>query len=48
MVLDTSAIVAAIANEPDGSRYHWAKSRSQPLLFKGDDFARTDVVSALA
>jgi ribonuclease VapC len=28
--------------------YALAKSRSQPLLFKGDDFARTDMLSALA
>jgi ribonuclease VapC len=27
--------------------YALAKSRSQPLLFKGDDFARTDVLPAL-
>lgn len=25
-----------------------AASRGQPLLYKGDDFARTDIVSALA
>jgi len=38
MVIDTSAIIASIAGKPDG----------QPLLFKGNDFSRTDVISALA
>lgn len=32
----------------DCAVYALAKLRSQPLLFKGDDFARTDIVSALA
>jgi ribonuclease VapC len=31
----------------DGTVYALAKSRSEPLLFKGDDFARTDIVPAL-
>ncbi len=88
MVLDTSAVIAAITNEQDSSRfraamlgaesllissvavletkivlfarlgldavglfeelvYALAKVRSQPLLFKGDDFDRTDIDSAL-
>ena len=38
MVLDTSAIIAAI--------YALAKARSQPILFKGDDFTQTDIVAA--
>jgi ribonuclease VapC len=28
--------------------YALAKSRDLPLLFKGDDFARTDIASALS
>jgi|SRR5450755_4444414 ribonuclease VapC len=35
-------------NIVDCAVYALAKSRSQPLLFKGDDFARTDIQSALA
>jgi len=35
-------------NIVDCAVYALAKSRSQPLLFKGDDFARTDILSALA
>jgi ribonuclease VapC len=35
-------------NIVDCAVYAQAKVRSQPLLFKGDDFARTDVSSALA
>jgi ribonuclease VapC len=34
-------------NIVDCATYALAKSRSDPLLFKGDDFARTDVASAL-
>jgi ribonuclease VapC len=34
-------------NIVDCAVYTLAKSRSQPLLFKGADFARTDVASAL-
>ncbi|MEH2534467.1 ribonuclease VapC [Bradyrhizobium sp. AZCC 1588] len=33
-------------NIVDCAAYALAKTRSQPLLFKGGDFARTDVVSA--
>jgi ribonuclease VapC len=35
-------------NIVDCAVYALAKTRSQPLLFKGDDFDRTDVQSALA
>lgn len=35
-------------NIVDCAVYALAKVRSQPLLFKGDDFARTDIPSALA
>lgn len=34
-------------NIVDCAVYALAKERSQPLLFKGDDFARTDILSAL-
>jgi uncharacterized protein with PIN domain len=43
MVLDTSAIVAAIV---DRAVYALAKSRSEPLLFKGGDFGKTDIAIA--
>jgi ribonuclease VapC len=33
-------------NIVDCAAYALAKARSQPLLFKGGDFARTDVLSA--
>ena len=33
-------------NIVDCAVYALAKARSQPLLFKGDDFAKTDVVTA--
>jgi ribonuclease VapC len=39
---------SAQLNIVDCAVYALAKVRSQPLLFKGDDFARTDVLSALA
>ncbi len=35
-------------NIVDCAVYALARTRSEPLLFKGDDFARTDVASALA
>jgi ribonuclease VapC len=35
-------------NIVDCAVYALAKVRSEPLLFKGDDFARTDISSALA
>ena len=35
-------------NIVDCAVYAAAKSHAQPLLFKGDDFARTDILSALA
>ena len=41
MVIDTSAIVAIVLNEPDA--YALALTRGEPLLFKGEDFAKTDV-----
>jgi ribonuclease VapC len=38
---------AAQLNIVDCAVYALAKVRSQPLLFKGDDFDRTDIGSAL-
>ncbi len=35
-------------NFGDCAAYALAKSRSAPLLFKGDDFSRTDITPALA
>jgi ribonuclease VapC len=32
----------------DCAVYALAQARSQPLLFKGEDFARTDILSAMA
>ena len=41
------AIHPAELNLMDCAAYALAKSRNLPLLYKGDDFARTDVVSAV-
>ena len=38
----------AVLNYGDLFSYALAKARDLPLLYKGDDFARTDVRSALA
>jgi ribonuclease VapC len=38
---------AAGLNYGDCFAYALAKERGEPLLFKGDDFARTDIVPAL-
>jgi Uncharacterized protein conserved in bacteria len=38
----------AALNFGDCISYALAKSRNEPLLYKGNDFARTDIVSALA
>ena len=57
MVIDTSAIVAILLNEAsaarlvaaveaDRTRLALAAARDQPLLFVGDDFAKTDVAVA--
>jgi ribonuclease VapC len=39
---------SAQLNIVDCAVYALAKFRAEPLLFKGDDFARTDISSALA
>lgn len=44
MVLDTSAIVAAIANEPDGSRYRNAMLEAGSLLISSVTVLETRVV----
>ena len=38
----------AALNFGDCVSYALARSRGLPLLYKGDDFAKTDVISALA
>lgn len=38
----------AALNLGDCFAYALAKSSGEPLLYKGNDFARTDIVSALA
>jgi uncharacterized protein with PIN domain len=55
MVIDTSALLAVLQGEPEieafiaaivaGDCFSYALSVSsgEPLLFKGDDFGRTDV-----
>lgn len=50
MIVDSSAVLAVLFAEDDADRYETtvAKATGEPLLFKGDDFARTDVASALA
>jgi uncharacterized protein with PIN domain len=47
MVVDTSAIVAILEQEPEGERFTLAKQLGEPLLFKGGDFAVTDIPRAL-
>ena len=44
MVLDTSAIVAAIANEPDGSRYRAAMSGAYSLSISAVTVLETKIV----
>ena len=39
---------AAALNFGDCFAYALAKATSEPLLFKGDDFAQTDLASALS
>ena len=51
MVVDSSALIAILFAEPEATRlsrgdcfaYALAKSRGEPLLFKGGDFGLTDV-----
>ena len=48
MIVDTSAIIAILRNEPDASVLAEVLQRvpvrlDEPLLFKDDDFRHTDV-----
>ncbi|HEX4643700.1 MAG TPA: type II toxin-antitoxin system VapC family toxin [Candidatus Acidoferrales bacterium] len=58
MIVDTSAIVAILRDEPDAASFASAIEAArirrvsavnfvEPILFKGRDFTHTDVVSAL-
>ena len=49
MNLDTSALGLHTAglNFGDCFAYAFAKATGAPLLFKGNDFSKTDIVSAL-
>ena len=42
MVVDSSAVLAILFNEPE-----FARHTGESLLFKGGDFPRTDVVPVL-
>jgi uncharacterized protein with PIN domain len=44
IAVDTSVIIAIVRGEPEASAF--AKSRDLPLLFKGNDFAKTDLAPA--
>jgi ribonuclease VapC len=44
MVLDTSAIIAAIANEPDGSRYQQAMFDADSLFISAVTVLETQIV----
>ncbi len=44
MVLDTSAIIAAIANEPDGSRFQTAMFNADSLLISALTVLETKIV----
>ena len=53
MIIDTSALVAfgkgrhkAALNFGDCFAYALAKASGEPLLFKGNDFALTDITAA--
>ena len=55
MVIDTSALVAILQNEPERRRFdeaieaasptRWRKTSGEPLLCKGSDFSHTDVAT---
>lgn len=49
MIIDSSALLAIVLAEPDAPRmvYGVARHEREPLLFKGDDFAQTDIEPAL-
>jgi uncharacterized protein with PIN domain len=41
MIIDSSAIIAVLRNEPDTL----AQELNEPLLYKGNDFIHTDILS---
>lgn len=47
MVVDTSAILAIPTQGDDAERYALASATGKPLLFKGDDFSKTDIPAAV-
>lgn len=49
MVINTSAIIAILRGEPESDcfAYALAKQTGEPLLYKGDDFSRTDIAASL-
>jgi len=42
-MVDTSALLAVLFHEEDYIPYALAYSLSEPLLYKGNDFSRTDI-----
>ena len=51
MIVDTSAILAVLFREDEAPGFETliaalASATGEPLLFKGNDFAQTDVVAA--
>ena len=48
MIIDSSALLAVLYREPDAALFEQAiATTGEPLLFKGDEFAQTDIASAL-
>lgn len=49
MIVDTSALLAILLREAETERFESViETTGEPLLFKGEDFARTDILSALS
>jgi len=48
MVIDTSALIVILLGESEGDccSYALAKYTGERLLFKGDDFSKTDIPPA--
>ena len=57
VIIDTSALLAVLLGDPDAGSFEnsiarvtaphaLAEATGEPLLFKGEDFARTDVEAA--
>ncbi len=49
MVADTSAVIAVLEDELEGPIFSYALAsvRGLPLLYKGEDFARTDIATVM-